>query len=92
MTDVTAAPRHGADRWGKRQFGGVGWLMTNFTILYASAALLILSALVTLGVIVIWALGERRIRFEPRVRQVGFTAANDETQVRAYALVREPAL
>lgn len=35
--------------------------MPNFLILYVSAAVLALSAMLTLGVVALWVLGERRL-------------------------------
>jgi hypothetical protein len=66
--------------------------MTNFFILYASAAVLVLSAMVTLGVIAIWALNEFRQGEGAEYRAAGFTGSDEQNPQRGpYALARDTA-
>ncbi len=66
--------------------------MTNFFILYASAAVLMLSATVTLGVIALWALNEFRLGGASKYRAVGLIGSDEQNPREGpYALARDTA-
>jgi hypothetical protein len=56
--------------------------MTEFKILYLSAAVLELSGLLALVTIAIWALNEWRLSRAPRFGVMSFVGANDEANIR----------